>query len=136
MPPCFGGSAHRRLPPTPAERRVRFPCGRAVAALPIFQQLSSLEKEKGTSFFPFSDNQVAVPERRLFLGSALLSGAAVALLAGRDVLAATESRGVASDANDANILNTALGAELEAVAAYQVAAESGLLEKPVLLLAT
>ncbi|MBL8538735.1 MAG: ferritin-like domain-containing protein [Betaproteobacteria bacterium] len=88
------------------------------------------------SFFAFSDDQVAVPERRSFLGSALLSGAAVALLVGRDVLAATESRGVTSEANDANILNTALGAELEAVAAYQVAAESGLLEKPVLLLAT
>jgi rubrerythrin len=34
------------------------------------------------------------------------------------------------------ILNTALGAELEAVAAYQVGAESGLLEKPVLALAS
>jgi len=33
------------------------------------------------------------------------------------------------------ILNTALGAELEAVAAYQVGAESGLLQKPVLDLA-
>ncbi len=33
------------------------------------------------------------------------------------------------------ILNTALGAELEAIAAYQVGAESGLLQKPVLDLA-
>jgi rubrerythrin len=73
----------------------------------------------------------------LFLGSAaLLSGAAVALLAGRDALAAGESRGAKSEANDASVLNTALGAELEAVAAYQVAAESGLLEKPVLALAS
>ena len=33
------------------------------------------------------------------------------------------------------VLNTALGAELEAIAAYQVGAESGLLQKPVLDLA-
>ncbi|WP_431275799.1 ferritin-like domain-containing protein [Variovorax ureilyticus] len=39
-------------------------------------------------------------------------------------------------ANDVRILNTALGAELEAVAAYQVSAESKLLDKPVLDLAT
>ena len=87
------------------------------------------------SFFAYTDNHLAAPDRRLILGSALLSGAAIALLAGRDALAATASRGATSGANDANILNTALGAELEAVAAYQVAAESGLLEKPVLTLA-
>ncbi|HEY7760054.1 MAG TPA: ferritin-like domain-containing protein [Burkholderiales bacterium] len=76
-----------------------------------------------------------MPNRRLFLGSAArLSGAAVALLAGREALAAEESRG-ATEANDANILNAALAAEHEAVAAYQVAAESGLLDKPVLALA-
>jgi len=88
------------------------------------------------SFFAYSDDNLVVPNRRLFLGSAaLLSGAAVALLAGRDALAAGESRSARSEANDANVLNTALGAELEAVAAYEVAAESGLLEKPVLALA-
>src|SRR5687768_5566651 len=72
--------------------------------------------------------------RRAFLGrsSLLLSGAAVALLAGRDVLAAKAG---GSTAADAQILNTALAAELEAIAAYQVGAESGLLEKPVLDLA-
>ena len=88
------------------------------------------------SFFAFSDAPLVMLNRRLFLGSAaLLSGAAIALLAGRDALAAEEARG-ATEANDTNILNTALGAEHEAVAAYQVAAESGLLEKPVLALAT
>jgi rubrerythrin len=56
----------------------------------------------------------------------------VALLAGRDALAA---KGGASAASDVRILNTALGAELEAIAAYQVGAESGLLQKPVLDLA-
>ena len=57
--------------------------------------------------------------------------AAVALLAGRESLA----KGEASTESDVRILNTALGAELEAIAAYQVGAESGLLQKPVLALA-
>ena len=72
--------------------------------------------------------------RRAFLGKSglLLSGAAVALLAGRDALA---TKGGKSTAADARILNSALGAELEAIAAYQVGAESGLLQKPVLDLA-
>ena len=72
--------------------------------------------------------------RRAFLGKSglLFSGAAVALLAGRDALAA---KGDKSTASDVRILNTALGAELEAIAAYQVGAESGLLQKPVLDLA-
>jgi rubrerythrin len=62
----------------------------------------------------------------------MLSAGAVALLAGNDALAA----GKKGDAeSDARILNTALAAELEAVAAYQVGAESGLLQKPVLDLA-
>jgi rubrerythrin len=57
----------------------------------------------------------------------------VALLAGREALAA--ARGGKSTAEDIRILNTALGAEFEAIAAYQVGAESGLLQKPVLDLA-
>ena len=83
------------------------------------------------SFFAFSSPLVA---RRAFLGRSglLLSGTAVALLAGRDVLA---QKAGGSQAGDIRILNTALAAELEAVAAYQVGAESGLLEKPVLALA-
>jgi rubrerythrin len=85
------------------------------------------------SFLAFSSPLAA---RRAFLGKSglLLSGAAVALLAGRDVLA--QKAGGGSRASDVNILNTALAAELEAVAAYQVGAESGLLEKPVLTLAS
>ena len=84
------------------------------------------------SFLAFSSPLAA---RRAFLGKSglLLSGAAVALLAGRDVLA--QKAGAGSTAADVRILNTALAAELEAVAAYQVGAESGLLEKPVLALA-
>ena len=72
--------------------------------------------------------------RRLFVQQTglVLSGSAVALLAGREALAKTASPAVEGDVR---ILNTALGAELEAIAAYQVGAESGLLQKPVLDLA-
>jgi rubrerythrin len=83
------------------------------------------------SFFSYASPLAA---RRAFLGKSglLLSASAVALLAGREVLAAKSG---GSGASDVTILNTALAAELEAVAAYQVGAESGLLEKPVLTLA-
>ena len=71
--------------------------------------------------------------RRIFLrNSMVLSGAAVALLAGRDALAAKAG---GAKGNDVRILNTALAAELEAVAAYEVGAKSGLLQKPALDLA-
>jgi rubrerythrin len=72
--------------------------------------------------------------RRLFLGRGglALSGAAVALLAGNDALAAQAGGG---GAQDVQILNTALGAELEAIAAYQLGAESKLLQAGVLDLA-
>ncbi|MGH8788922.1 MAG: ferritin-like domain-containing protein [Cupriavidus necator] len=75
-----------------------------------------------------------VAARRLFLGQSglVLSGAAVALLSGNDALAAKAG---GNTAGDVRILNTALGAELEAIAAYQLGAESQLLQKPVLDLA-
>jgi rubrerythrin len=83
------------------------------------------------SFLLMSEPMTA---RRLFLGRSgrVLSGAAVALLAGKHALAA--SSGEASG-TDAQILNTALAAELEAVAAYQLGADSKLLQKPALDLA-
>lgn len=84
--------------------------------------------------FLISLDDVALGTRRSFLSKSglLLSGAAVALLAGEDALAA---KGAKEGEEDIRILNTALGAELEAIAAYQVGAESGLLKKPVLDLA-
>ena len=84
-----------------------------------------------SSFFSIASPNAA---RRLVLGQSglVLSGAAVALLAGREVLAAKSND---AGAGDVRILNTALGAELEAIAAYQVGAKSGLLQKPVLALA-
>ncbi|MEO5691881.1 MAG: ferritin-like domain-containing protein [Usitatibacter sp.] len=86
------------------------------------------------SFFAFAKDPVLRASRRNFLqsGSTLaLSAGAVALLSGREALA----RGKASAEGDAQILNGALASELEAIAAYQVGAESGLLQKPVLDLA-
>jgi rubrerythrin len=88
-------------------------------------------QESSMSFFSMPTVALA---RRGFLGQSglMLSGTAIALLAGRDALAATAG---AADPKDVQILNTALGAELEAIAAYQVGAESKLLQKPVLDLA-
>ena len=85
------------------------------------------------SFFAFA-NDPSRASRRLFLGRSgmLLSGTAIALLAGKETLAKTGGK---ATEDDVRILNTALGAELEAIAAYQVGAESGLLQKPVLDLA-
>ena len=75
-----------------------------------------------------------IAARRLFLGRSglLLSGTAIALLAGEDALAAKVR---ADEPGDVQILNTALGSEYEAIAAYQAGADSKLLDKPVLDLA-
>lgn len=72
-----------------------------------------------------------VHPRRNFLGRAgsiTLSAAAVGLLAGRSELAGASDAG----GQDVAILNVALGLEHEAITAYQLGAESGLLQKPVL----
>jgi len=85
------------------------------------------------SFLEFANDPAILLSRRKFIGNGLLlSGAAVALLSGNEALAATGGK---AREDDVRILNTALGAELEAIAAYQVGAESGLLQKPVLDLA-
>lgn len=83
----------------------------------------------------FLQMSTPIAARRLFLGrsgSLVLSGAAVALLAGNDALAAKAG---SSKTTDIQILNTAISAELEAIAAYQLGAESKLLTPPVLALA-
>lgn len=64
-------------------------------------------------------------------GTATLSAVAVSLIAGCDSMAADKKMS-ADPASDIEILNTALGLEYQAIAAYQVGAESGLLQKPVL----
>jgi len=78
-------------------------------------------------------NELIVPSRRRFLmngGTAALSATAVALLAGSEALAQSAPKGDAQ--GDVAILNTALGLEWEAIAAYQVGAQSGLLQGKVL----
>jgi len=70
--------------------------------------------------------------RRSFLGRATLSAAAVALLSGRDVLAASHAGAAMNSSGDVAILNVALGLEHEGINAYTLGAKSGLLEKPVL----
>lgn len=69
--------------------------------------------------------------RRRFLGGSglALSAGAIALLGGRDALAQAAG---SEPAKDTAILNVALGLEHEAIAAYQLGAESGLLQKPLL----
>ena len=74
-----------------------------------------------------------VSRRRALSATGLtLSAGAIALLGGREALAAGAKVSAADTEADVRILNTALGAELEAIAAYQVGAESGLLGKGVL----
>jgi hypothetical protein len=66
--------------------------------------------------------------RRIFVRStAQLSAAAVAMLAGVKIAGAASSA-----SGDVAILNVALGLEHEAINAYQLGAQSGLLQKPVL----
>lgn len=86
-------------------------------------------------FNPFGALQ-NISRRRFLVGSgATLSAATVAMLAGRPALAAMSGNNAEHMQADIRILNTALGAELEAIAAYSVGAGSGLLKKPVLDLA-
>lgn len=84
---------------------------------------------------PHTLDAILRPMRRraLLTGGLALSGAAVALLGGRDALAARATAG--DPAADARILNSALGAELQAIAAYQLGAESKLLGADALKLA-
>jgi hypothetical protein len=64
-------------------------------------------------------------------GGTVLSPTAIALM-GATRLYGGQQPNDDADASDASILNTALGGEFGAVAAYQLAADSGLLRKPVL----
>ena len=75
---------------------------------------------------------LVIPARRAFLAGSskvALSAAAVAFLAGKTSLAQTMGGPMASDVS---ILNVALVLEHEAINAYQLGAQSGLLQKPVL----
>ena len=67
--------------------------------------------------------RISLP-RRSFLATGTLSAAAFGLLSGLPKLAL----GASPTEGDAAILNVALGLEHEAIAAYQIGAESGLLK--------
>ncbi|HEY7687181.1 MAG TPA: ferritin-like domain-containing protein [Dongiaceae bacterium] len=84
-----------------------------------------------TVILPKTD--LSIDRRSLFTGGArlALSGTAVALLAGIGTGTSFRTADAAMSA-DIDTLNVALGLEHEAIAAYQVGAESGLLTKGVL----
>ncbi|HEX8978228.1 MAG TPA: ferritin-like domain-containing protein [Parasulfuritortus sp.] len=84
---------------------------------------------------PFNALEDLTRRRFLISSGAVLSAGTVALLAGRSALAAEYGRKMDNTQADVQILNTALSAEYEAIAAYGVGAGSGLLKKPVLDLA-
>ena len=77
-----------------------------------------------------------ISERRAFFraaGAATLSATAVALIAGCESMAqGMGAQGGSASMADINILNVALALEHEAINAYQLGAESGLLQPPVL----
>jgi len=79
--------------------------------------------------------QSATPSRRALLtsgGKAMLSASAIVALSGAGA-AMTRAYASSGDAmQDVAILNVALALEHEAIGAYQLGAESGLLSKPVL----
>lgn len=64
-------------------------------------------------------------------GAGVLSAAAVGLLGNEPAMAAMKGK-MGAKSGDVDILNVALGLEHEAIEAYQIGAESGLLQKPVL----
>ena len=78
---------------------------------------------------PFAALEMQTRRRFLAASGTTLSAAAIAMLAGRPALAAARPATADEAQADARILNTALGAELEAIAAYGVGAQSGLLQK-------
>jgi len=82
-----------------------------------------------------SSRSVTVSRRdALFAGGVALSGATVALLAGRPALAAQHAASQSAQ-KDASVINTALALEYEGINAYTLGAQSNLLEKPVLAIA-
>jgi len=82
-----------------------------------------------------NDRHVSLGRRLFFsdVGKATLSASAVALIAGCDSMAARQTTQMPSDPmQDVAILNVALGLEHQAIGAYQLGAESGLLQPAVL----
>jgi rubrerythrin len=95
-------------------------------------------KNQSTDLF----TETLMNSRRQFMkkiGTATFSASAIGLMAGVNsgsALAMSASDNQEAVSQDIRILNTAIGAEHEAVAAYQLGAESGLLVPAVLKVAT
>ncbi|MFN3961232.1 MAG: ferritin-like domain-containing protein [Parvularculaceae bacterium] len=77
-------------------------------------------------------SNVVNPSRRLVVGRGFLSAAAVGLIAGAPALAAPMGAKKDASSADVAILNVALALEHEAIEAYQIGAESGLVTQAVL----
>jgi len=85
-----------------------------------------------------NDESHSFMQRRNFLGTTgklALSGTAIALMSGMNSAYAGYKTTNKQVATDIRILNTAISAEHEAVAAYQLGAESGLLSSGILKVA-
>jgi hypothetical protein len=93
--------------------------------------MSKLETANTTIIRPNAINRDAINfgRRQMFraAGMTTLSAAAIAVLGGCKTMAATPAM-----SSDVDTLNVALGLEHEAINAYQLGAQSGLLQKPVL----
>ncbi|MGZ8258026.1 MAG: ferritin-like domain-containing protein [Methylotenera sp.] len=72
------------------------------------------------------------PRREFFVKTGLFSLGALAAVTLGQATPGWAAMKSTSTSDDINILNAALGHEYQAIAAYQVGAESGLLQKPVL----
>jgi bacterioferritin (cytochrome b1) len=86
---------------------------------------------------PSTSSMLLATRRRLLTGGgqAVLSATAVALLVGCAAKADSSMQTADQMKSDVDTLNTALALEYEGIAAYQVGAESGLLQPAVLKLA-
>src|SRR5690606_20737145 len=138
--PRAGGAGARRPDPPPLKLRVPTGPARGPRCLTPMPSLDDKELDMTSASFFESDTGILLRRRALLAGTGVLSAGALALLGGCEAMAAgpgarSDTRAVDPEA-DVRILNTALGAELEAVAADQVGAESGLLQKDVLALAS
>lgn len=94
-----------------------------------------MDKMKSVNLLPDYAPDLATPRRRFFFRGGLFTmGALTAATLVESPLASAKTVST-STADDIAILNSALGLEFQAIAAYQVGAESNLLQKPVLDLA-
>jgi hypothetical protein len=88
-------------------------------------------RQDSTTVIRSSEAGLIRPDRRQLFrtaGTATLSAAAIAILGGCKTMASTPP----ATEGDVATLNVALGLEHEAINAYQLGAQSGLLQKPVL----